>query len=84
MSERRRRSVFTHGRTKVKLPDPTSFKARTWTARGRLAAACGVTPAVAGCEFIGNVFEAGVWSGVIIVVVLIALVIWGISKLFGR
>ena len=68
----------------MKLPAAIGEKERIWNTRGRLAAACSVTPAVAGCEFIGNVFEAGVWAGLIIVVALIALVIWGISKIFGR
>jgi hypothetical protein len=54
------------------------------TSRTRLAAACTVTPLVAACEAIGDVFQAGSWFGVIIVVALIALVIWGISKMFGR
>ena len=35
------------------------------------------------CEVIGGIFKAGVWSGVIVVVVVLALVIWILSKLFG-
>ena len=35
------------------------------------------------CELIGGIFKAGVWSGVIIVVVVLALIIWLISKVFG-
>lgn len=35
------------------------------------------------CEFIGNIFEAGVWSGVLLVVGGIALVIFLIAKVFG-
>jgi len=35
------------------------------------------------CELIEGIFKAGVWTGVIIVVVIIALVIWLISKVFG-
>lgn len=35
------------------------------------------------CEVIGGIFKAGVWSGVIVVVVVLALVIWIISKVFG-
>lgn len=35
------------------------------------------------CEFIGGVFKAGVWSGVILVVAGIGLVIFIIAKLFG-
>jgi len=35
------------------------------------------------CELIGDIFKAGMWTGVIIVVLVIALVIWLISKVFG-
>jgi hypothetical protein len=36
------------------------------------------------CEIIGDIFKAGVWVGIIIVVGIIALVIWLIAKLGGR
>jgi hypothetical protein len=32
------------------------------------------------CELIGNIFEAGVWTGLILVAVVIALVVWLISR----
>ncbi|SJN20146.1 hypothetical protein FM120_01830 [Sphingobacterium faecium PCAi_F2.5] len=32
---------------------------------------------------IEGIFKAGVWSGIIIVVVVVALVIWLLAKLFG-
>ena len=35
------------------------------------------------CSLIEGIFKAGVWSGVIIVVVVLALIIWLISKIFG-
>lgn len=35
-----------------------------------------------GCEFIGDVFEFGVWVGIFIVVFVVALIIWLIRKLF--
>ncbi len=35
------------------------------------------------CELVGDIFEAGIWTGVIIVVIVIALVIWLVSKVFG-
>lgn len=35
------------------------------------------------CEVIGGIFKAGVWSGIIVVVVVVALVIWILSKIFG-
>lgn len=34
-----------------------------------------------GCDFIGDIFEAGVWAGVIIVVLVIVLIFWLIKKL---
>lgn len=33
-----------------------------------------------GCEVIGDIFEAGMWVGIIIVVAVIALILWLISK----
>lgn len=35
------------------------------------------------CELIGGIFKAGMWTGIILVVVVIALVIWLAAKLFG-
>ncbi len=35
------------------------------------------------CEAIKGIFKAGVWSGIIMVVLGVALVIWVVSKLFG-
>lgn len=35
------------------------------------------------CELIEGIFKAGVWTGIIVVVLVIALVIWLISKIFG-
>jgi cytosine/uracil/thiamine/allantoin permease len=35
------------------------------------------------CELIEGIFKAGVWSGIIIVVVVLALIIWLVSKVFG-
>lgn len=35
------------------------------------------------CELVEGIFKAGVWSGVIIVVIILALIIWLISKIFG-
>lgn len=36
-----------------------------------------------GCELIVDIFAAGVLFGIILVVIVIGLIIWGISKLFG-
>jgi cytosine/uracil/thiamine/allantoin permease len=35
------------------------------------------------CSAIEGIFKAGVWSGVILVVIVLALIIWVISKIFG-
>jgi uncharacterized membrane protein YkvI len=35
---------------------------------------------LAGCEFVGDIFEAGVWVGVILVILIVGLVVW----LFAR
>jgi len=32
------------------------------------------------CELIGDIFEAGVWVGILLVAAVIALVIWLISR----
>ncbi len=36
--------------------------------------------ATAGCELAGDIFEAGIWAGVIMVVLAIALVLWLVRK----
>ena len=36
---------------------------------------------LAGCEIVGNIFEAGVWVGVILVVVIIGVVVWLLTRL---
>ena len=35
------------------------------------------------CEAIGSIFKTGVWTGVILVVGIVAVVIWALSKAFG-
>ena len=35
------------------------------------------------CELVEGIFKAGVWVGVIVVVVVVALLIWILSKIFG-
>jgi hypothetical protein len=37
-------------------------------------------PVLNGCELIGDIFKAGVWVGVIGVVVVIGIIVWIISK----
>jgi hypothetical protein len=36
---------------------------------------------MSGCAVVGGIFKAGVWVGVLSVVVVVGLVIWGISRL---
>ena len=38
---------------------------------------------LSGCDLIGGIFKAGVWSGIIVVVIVLALIIWLVSKIFG-
>lgn len=38
---------------------------------------------LASCELVEGVFKAGMWTGIIVVVIILALVIWLISKVFG-
>ncbi len=42
-----------------------------------------LTTTLASCSLIEGIFKAGVWSGIIVVVVVLALIIWVISKIFG-
>jgi len=35
------------------------------------------------CSVIEGIFKAGVWTGILIVIIIVALIIWLISKLFG-
>ena len=35
------------------------------------------------CELAGGIFKGGVWTGIILVVGIIAVVIWALSKAFG-
>jgi hypothetical protein len=35
---------------------------------------------LSGCELVGDIFKAGVWSGILIVVAIIALIIFLIGK----
>jgi hypothetical protein len=39
---------------------------------------------LAGCQVIGDIFKAGVWSGALLVVGIIALVIFIIAKVSGK
>ena len=35
------------------------------------------------CELIGGIFKAGAWTGGVLVIIVLVLVIWGVSRLFG-
>lgn len=43
-----------------------------------------IAVAFSSCQAIGDIFKAGVWSGIIVVVVIIAIIIWIISRIGGR
>lgn len=38
---------------------------------------------LAGCEIIGDIFKAGVWVGVILVIAVIGIIAWIVSKSRG-
>ncbi len=40
-----------------------------------------VSGTFAGCEALGDIFQAGMWIGVIVVVAVIALVLWLLRKM---
>ncbi len=48
-----------------------------------LVLVAGLLLSLSSCQVIGDIFKAGVWSGIILVVVIIALVIFVIGKIFG-
>lgn len=35
------------------------------------------------CELVGGIFKAGMWTGFIIVAVVVIAIIWIIAKIFG-
>lgn len=43
-----------------------------------------LTTFLTGCELIGDIFEAGVWVGIIVVVAVVGLVLWLIGKIGKR
>ena len=47
----------------------------------RLILASTVLLALAGCETIGNIFEAGVWTGIIGVVIIVAIVVFILGRM---
>jgi hypothetical protein len=47
----------------------------------RLILASAVLLALAGCEMIGNIFEAGVWTGIIGLVIIVAIVLFIVGRM---
>jgi len=43
-----------------------------------------IVTTLSGCELVGDIFQAGMWVGIIVVVGVIALVLWLIAKIGGR
>jgi hypothetical protein len=37
-----------------------------------------------GCEVVGGIFKAGMWSGIIIVIVIVVAIIWLIGRFRGK
>lgn len=37
-----------------------------------------------GCQAIGAIFKAGMWWGIILAVIVIALIIWILGKIMGK
>jgi hypothetical protein len=36
--------------------------------------------ALAGCEAIGDIFKAGVWTGVLLVILVIGIIVWLLTR----
>lgn len=39
-----------------------------------------ITVSMSSCEVIGGIFEAGIWTGLIVVVIVIAIILWLVSR----
>ncbi|HKO53259.1 MAG TPA: hypothetical protein VJV79_36365 [Polyangiaceae bacterium] len=39
---------------------------------------------LSGCRVVGGIFKAGVWVGVIAVVLLLGLLLWGVKAMMSR
>jgi hypothetical protein len=42
-----------------------------------------MTTLLSGCQLIGDIFKAGVWVGVLMVVVVVGLILFLLVRLFG-
>jgi hypothetical protein len=38
--------------------------------------------AFSSCEIVGDIFKAGIWVGIITVIIVVALIIWILRKVF--
>jgi hypothetical protein len=36
--------------------------------------------ALTGCEVIGDIFKAGVWTGVLLVILVIGIIVWLVTR----
>ncbi|HET9435141.1 MAG TPA: phosphatidate cytidylyltransferase [Chitinophagaceae bacterium] len=43
-----------------------------------------ITVSFSSCELVGDIFQAGVWVGVLIVVAIIGLIIYLVSRVSGK
>jgi len=43
-----------------------------------------ITVSLSSCELVGDIFKAGVWVGVLIVVAIIGLIIYLVSRVSGK
>lgn len=39
---------------------------------------------LSGCRVVGGIFKAGVWVGVLMVIVVIGLLLWGVKAMMSR
>jgi len=49
-----------------------------------LATAAFIVTTLSSCEAIGSIFKAGVWTGVILIVAIVALVIYLIGRMSSK
>lgn len=49
----------------------------------RLLLVLALATATAGCELAGDIFQAGMWVGVIMVALAVAVVLWLVGKVRG-
>jgi uncharacterized membrane-anchored protein len=57
--------------------------ARSFALASRLALLFAISLSTAGCELIGNIFQAGFVVGIIIVVLLVAVIAWIMRRFRG-